>query len=49
MGGQKEEIEQLALGEQGLGRLEWDDQTWSKRGGGQGTEYRKAQLELGAI
>ena len=49
MGREKEELEQLALGDQGLGRLEWEDQTWRKRGGGQRTEYRKAQLKLRAI
>lgn len=34
MGDQEEEKEQIVLGEQGLGRLEWEDQTWRKRGGG---------------
>lgn len=41
MGGQKEEIEQLALDEQGLGRLEWEDQTWRKRGGGARDKIQK--------
>lgn len=50
MGDQEEEKEQIVLGKQGLGRLEWEDQTWRKRGGGgQGTKYGKGQLKLGAI